>query len=57
MRQAGSLSLTVLPWYALLSIGRMLVVYTLSLLFTLPMVMPLPGTGVRSLFCSLCSVC
>jgi NitT/TauT family transport system permease protein len=31
-----SLSLTVLPWYALLSIGRMLVAYTLSLLFTLP---------------------
>lgn len=30
-----SLSLTVLPWYALLSIGRMLVAYTLSLLFTL----------------------
>lgn len=30
-----SLSLTVLPWYALLSIGRMVAAYTLSLLFTL----------------------
>lgn len=30
-----SLSLTVLPWYALLSIGRMLAAYTLSILFTL----------------------
>lgn len=30
-----SLSLTVLPWYALLSIGRMLAAYALSLLFTL----------------------
>lgn len=30
-----SLSLTVLPWYALLSIGRMFAAYTLSVLFTL----------------------
>jgi NitT/TauT family transport system permease protein len=30
-----SLSLMVLPWYALLSIGRMLAAYALSLLFTL----------------------
>ena len=30
-----SLSLTTLPWYALLSVGRMTAAYTLSLLFTL----------------------